>query len=68
LQLAASGIKASLDQQETLFVEYRRTIAEYKSVVDSLHEPIARIMQATSNGLRDYNQQRGKELHRRSWR
>jgi chromosome segregation ATPase len=56
LQLAASGIKASLDQQEKLFVEYRRTIAEYKSVVDSLHEPIARIMQATSNGLRDYNQ------------
>ena len=56
LQLAASGIKASLDQQETLLSEYRRTIAEYKSVVDTLHEPIARIMQATSNGLRDYNQ------------
>ena len=56
LQLAASGIKASLDQQEALLSEYRRTIAEYKSVVDTLHEPIARIMQATSNGLRDYNQ------------
>jgi hypothetical protein len=56
LQLTASGIKASLDQQEKLLSEYRRTITEYKSVVDSLHEPIARIMQATSNGLRDYNQ------------
>ncbi len=56
LQLTASGIKASLDQQEKLLGEYRRTIAEYKSVVDSLHEPIAKIMQATSNGLRDYNQ------------
>jgi hypothetical protein len=55
-QLTASGIKASLDQQERLLIEYRRTIEEYKSVVDSLHEPIARIMQATSNGLRDYNQ------------
>ena len=56
LQLAASGIKASLDQQEKLLGEYRRTIVEYKSVVDTLHEPLARIMQATSNGLRDYNQ------------
>lgn len=56
LQLAASGIKASLDQQEALLSEHHRTIAEYKSVVDTLHEPIARIMQATSNGLRDYNQ------------
>jgi chromosome segregation ATPase len=56
LQLAAGGIKASLDQQEKLLGEYRRTIEEYKSVVDTLHEPLARIMQATSNGLRDYNQ------------
>ena len=56
LQLTASGIKASLDVHEKLLGEYRRTIAEYKSVVDTLHEPIARIMQATSNGLRDYNQ------------
>jgi hypothetical protein len=56
LQLAASGIKASLDQQEKLLGEYRKTIEEYKSVVDTLHEPLARIMQATSNGLRDYNQ------------
>lgn len=56
LQLTASGIKASLDQHEKLLGEYRRTITEYKSVVDTLHEPIARIMQATSNGLRDYNQ------------
>jgi hypothetical protein len=56
LQLTAGGIKASLDLHEKLLGEYRRTIAEYKSVVDTLHEPIARIMQATSNGLRDYNQ------------
>jgi hypothetical protein len=56
LQLTANGIKASLDQQEKLLSEYRKTMAEYKSVVDTLHEPIARIMQATSNGLRDYNQ------------
>lgn len=46
----------SLDLHEKLLGEYRRTIAEYKSVVDGLHEPITRIMQATSNGLRDYNQ------------
>lgn len=56
LQQAVGGIKVSLDQQEKLLGEYRRTISEYQSVVDSLHEPIARIMQATSNGLRDYNQ------------
>ena len=27
-----------------------------QAVIDTLHEPLARIMQATSNGLRDYNQ------------
>jgi hypothetical protein len=31
-------------------------VTEYKAVIDTLHEPLARIMQATSNGLRDYNQ------------
>lgn len=56
LQLTAAGIKASLDLHEKLLGEYHRTIAEYKSVIDTLHEPVARIMQATSNGLRDYNQ------------
>lgn len=56
LQLAANGIKTSLDLHEKLLGEYRRTIGEYKAVIDTLHEPIARIMQATSNGLRDYNQ------------
>ncbi|HET9101689.1 MAG TPA: hypothetical protein VFN62_14930 [Acidobacteriaceae bacterium] len=56
LQLTATGIKASLDLHEKLLGEYHRTIAEYKSVIDTLHEPVARIMQATSNGLRDYNQ------------
>lgn len=56
LQLTATGIKASLDLHEKLLGEYHRTIAEYRSVIDTLHEPLARIMQATSNGLRDYNQ------------
>lgn len=56
LQLTAIEIKASLDLHEKLLGEYHRTIAEYKSVIDTLDEPIARIMQATSNGLRDYNQ------------
>jgi Mg2+ and Co2+ transporter CorA len=56
LQLTASSIKASLDQNEKLLVEYRRTVAEYKAVIDTLHEPLARIMQTTSDGLRDYNQ------------
>jgi hypothetical protein len=56
LQLAVTGIKTSLDLHEKLLSEYRRMIDEYRSVVDTLHEPIGRIMQATSNGLRDYNQ------------
>lgn len=56
MQLTASGLRSSLDQQEKLLAEYSKAIAEYRSVVETLHEPIARIMQATSNGLRDYNQ------------
>jgi len=56
LQLASGGIKASLELHEKLLGDYRRTIAEYKAVIDTLHEPLAKIMQATSNGLRDYNQ------------
>jgi methionine synthase I (cobalamin-dependent) len=56
LMLTSGGLKASFDQHEKLLGEYRRTIAEYKAVIDNLHEPLAKIMQATSNGLRDYNQ------------
>lgn len=56
LQLTASALKSSLDQQEKLLAEYGKAIAQYKGVVETLDEPIARIMKATSNGLRDYNQ------------
>jgi chromosome segregation ATPase len=56
MQLTASGLRSSLDQQEKLLAEYSKAIEQYKGVVETLHEPIARIMQATSNGLRDYNQ------------
>jgi hypothetical protein len=43
------------DQHQQQLGEYRRTVAEYKDIVDKLHEPLARIMKATSDGLRDYN-------------
>jgi len=56
LSLTASGIKVSLELHEKLLGEYRRTVTEYKQVIDNLHEPLAKIMQATSAGLRDYNQ------------
>lgn len=56
LQLTAHAIKASLDLHDKLLSEYRRTVSEYKAVIDTLHEPLGKIMQATSNGLRDYNQ------------
>ena len=56
LSLTAGGIKASLELHEKLLGEYRRTVEEYKAVIDTLDEPLARIMKATSNGLRDYNQ------------
>lgn len=56
LALTANGIKASLELHEKLLGEYRRTVSEYKQVVNTLHEPLAKIMQATSAGLRDYNQ------------
>ena len=56
LSLTASGIKVSLELHEKLLGEYRRTVTEYKQVIDSLHEPLTKIMQATSAGLRDYNQ------------
>ncbi len=56
LHLTAIGIKAALDLHEKLLSEYRRTVEEYKAVIDTLHEPLGKIMQTTSNGLRDYNQ------------
>jgi hypothetical protein len=56
LALTSGGLKTSMEHHEMLLGEYRRTVTEYKAVVDTLHEPLARIMQATSTGLRDYNQ------------
>jgi hypothetical protein len=56
LLLTAGGMKTAFEHHEKLLGEYRRTVTEYKDVIDSLHEPLARIMQATSTGLRDYNQ------------
>jgi uncharacterized coiled-coil DUF342 family protein len=56
LLLTSGGLKALYDQHQQQLGEYRRTVAEYKDVVDKLHEPLARIMKATSDGLRDYNQ------------
>ena len=56
LLLTAGGLKALYDQHQQQLAEYRRTMDEYKTVIDKLHEPIARIMKTTSDGLRDYNQ------------
>jgi hypothetical protein len=56
LALTSGGLKSTLEQNEKLLGEYRRTVTEYRAVIDTLHEPLARIMHATSNGLRDYNQ------------
>jgi ABC-type transporter Mla subunit MlaD len=56
LFLTSGGLKALYDQHQQQLAEYRRTMDEYKTVIDKLHEPIARIMKATSEGLRDYNQ------------
>jgi hypothetical protein len=56
LLLTSGGLKALYDQHQQQLAEYRRTMEEYKTVIDKLHEPIARIMKATSDGLRDYNQ------------
>jgi uncharacterized coiled-coil DUF342 family protein len=56
LQLTSGGLKALFDQHQQQLAEYRRTVTEYRDVVDNLHEPIAKIMKATSDGLRDYNQ------------
>ena len=56
LLLTSGGLKALYDQHQQQLAEYRRTMEEYKAVIDRLHEPIARIMKATSDGLRDYNQ------------
>src|SRR6266481_2237137 len=56
LQQTAERLKSSLEEHGKFLGEYRRTVTEYKAVIDTLHEPLAKIMQATSNGLRDYNQ------------
>jgi hypothetical protein len=56
LLLTSGGLKALYDQHQQQLAEYRRTVQEYKSVIDNLHEPISKIMKATSDGLRDYNQ------------
>ena len=56
LVITAGGLKALHELHEKQLSEYRRTVTEYKDVIDKLHEPLAKIMQATSSGLRDYNQ------------
>jgi hypothetical protein len=64
LLLTSGGLKALFDQHQQQLAEYRRTVAEYKDVVDKLHEPLARIMKATSDGLRDYNQSVEKNFNK----
>jgi gas vesicle protein len=56
LLLTSGALKSLYDQHQQQLAEYRRTMDEYKSVIDQLHEPISKIMKATSDGLRDYNQ------------
>lgn len=64
LLLTSGGLKALYDQHQQQLGEYKRTVAEYKDIVDKLHEPLARIMKATSDGLRDYNQSVEKNFNK----
>jgi hypothetical protein len=56
LRSTVDSMKAGMEQHQNLLVQYRSTFSEYKTVIDGLHEPLARIMRTTSDGLRDYNE------------
>ena len=56
LLLTTGGLKGILDHSQKLLGEYRQTITEYKSVIDSLDVSLGKIMQTTNKGLGDYNQ------------
>lgn len=56
LLLTTGGLKGILDHSEKLLGEYRQTITQYKSVIESLDVTLGKIMQTTNKGLGDYNQ------------
>jgi hypothetical protein len=56
LRGTVDSMKAGMEQHQSLLVQYRSTFTEYRTVIDGLHEPLARIMRTTSDGLRDYNE------------
>jgi hypothetical protein len=56
LRETAVTIKNMLDQNRSFLDESKRTVVEYKSVIDSLDVSLGKIMHATTKGLGDYNQ------------
>jgi ABC-type transporter Mla subunit MlaD len=56
LKETSGNMKSMLEQNRTMLEDYRKAVGEYRSVLDSLDVNIAKIMEATTRGLSDYNQ------------
>jgi hypothetical protein len=56
LRDASGFLRAALEQNEKLLVEYRRSFDGYKRIVDELDQSLAKVLGAIHAGLRDYNQ------------
>jgi len=56
LRDVSGNLATALETNRSVLEDYKRTIAEYRSVFDSLDANLSRIMQATNKGLGDYNQ------------
>ncbi len=56
LRETSGGLKASIEQNEKTLAEYRRSFADYRSVIDEMDQSLGRILSTIQAGLRDYNQ------------
>jgi ABC-type transporter Mla subunit MlaD len=56
LKETSANLKAMLEQNRNMLDDYRKAISEYRAVLDSLDVNLAKIMDATTRGLSDYNQ------------
>ena len=56
LRETSGSLRSSTEQNEKMLVEYRRTFADYKGVIEELDKSLGKILGTIQAGLRDYNQ------------
>jgi ABC-type transporter Mla subunit MlaD len=56
LRETSGSLRSSTEQNEKMLVEYRRTFADYKGVIEELDHSLGKILGTIQAGLRDYNQ------------